>query len=69
MAVLCLGAWRVEIGILAHLALDFLPLLFVIEQNLAIAEVGSLDFALRSIKKSVESGYWPVAGELLAAFL
>lgn len=32
-------AWRVEIGILPHLALDFLPHFLVIEHHLAVAEV------------------------------
>jgi hypothetical protein len=39
----------VEIGVLAHLALHFLALFFVIEQNFAVAEMAPLDLALRFI--------------------
>src|SRR5689334_22664431 len=41
---------RIQIGILAHLALHFLALFFVIEQNLAIAEMAAFDLALRFVE-------------------
>jgi hypothetical protein len=44
-------ACRVEVRILAHRALHFLPLLFVVEEHLAVAEVAALDFSLRGVEE------------------
>ena len=38
--------WRVEVGILAHLALHFLPLLLEVHEGFTVAKVFSFDFAL-----------------------
>jgi hypothetical protein len=40
----------IEVRVLPHLLLHFLPFFFVIEQNLAVAEVAALDAALGLVK-------------------
>ena len=44
-------AGRIKIRVLAHLALHFLALFFVIEENFAVAEVAAFDFSLRAIEE------------------
>ena len=60
---------RIQIRILAHLPLHLLPLFFVIEQDLAVAEMAALDFALCLVDQRFESGDRAAAGELDAALL
>src|SRR3954463_16799140 len=57
---------RVEVRILAHLALHLLALFFVIEQNLSVAEMAALDLALGAIQERFEPRDLAVTGELLA---
>ena len=57
-------AGRIQIRILAHLPLHFLALFFVIEQNLAVAEVAAFDFALRFVEERFEAGDRAAAGEI-----
>ena len=59
----------IEIRILAHLPLHFLALFFVVEQNLAVAEVAALDLALGFVEERFEAADRAAAGELLAALL
>ena len=44
-------AGRIKIRVLAHLALHFLALFFVVEENFAVAEVPAFDFSLRAIEE------------------
>ena len=60
---------RIQIRILAHLPLHFLPFLFVVEQHLAVVEVAAFDFALGFVEQRLEAGERAAAGELLAALL
>ena len=53
-------AGRIQIGILAHLPLHFLALFFVVEQNLAVAEMSAFDFSLRFVEERFETGDQPV---------
>ena len=64
---------RVEIGVLAHLALDFLPLFLVVEHHLAVAEVAAFDSLLRFAEEGVEAfegadGFGAAAFEAFGSF-
>src|SRR3954462_10591248 len=54
-------AGRIQIWVLAHLPLHFLALFFVVEQNLAVAEMTALDFSLRFVEERFEAGNRPAA--------
>lgn len=49
---------RVEIRVLPHLLLHFLPFLLVIEQDLAVAEMAALDAALGLAEQRLETLQW-----------
>ena len=58
---------RIEIGVLAHLPLDLLTLLLVIEHYLAVAEMAALDAALRLVEELFNA--FDGSGRTLAAIL
>ena len=52
----CLLAWRIEMGVLPHFALQSLPLTLAIKEQLASLKVISLDALLGKIETANESG-------------
>ena len=65
---MALRSRSIKIWVLPHLPLHFLPLFFVVEKYLAVAEVISLDFALGFVEQRFETGDRAAAGQLFAPF-